>query len=621
MKWPRPIFLLGLAGLAAFLVALEATFVREARDGRAQLAETRRALEQYATVTLTRTLSDELQLAQVRVAEVEADPLRDERGLVLVRDGRVLLPRVSAPGSKGVEARVAHLEDGTTLLTDDDEAPWSHRVRLVERLRAALARQDTPGIERAVRESLAHRARFVLPPEEDFAATVALLELLAKTQRPAPELMRRVLRDGFTGEARVEGLQRAVLRAWPRLGADDARFLCARVGALSRAAAVPSADFEEACARAAANVAPSFPTEDGTWGRLSAGAQVARVRGGDVEGTALPEGLAPGLAAEWRERGLLAADDTFSTSWSLLPSGPVAWHALDSLRLQLNSPRMQAAERALSSRLVLKTLLAVVTLLLGVGVVVAAAWAQARRARYLALQSDFVSTVSHELRTPLASMRVMAETLERKLEGHAPAKDYPARLVQTVDGLTFLVENILSFNRLEQGRWQPRRGPVTLASLRAVLEEDAAHAQGVEVLQTFVGFDDVTVDGDGELLRILVLNLLRNAWKYNERSPVTVRWVASREGGEVALRVTDNGVGIPETARESVFEAFHRLGDGRGRGGGGSGLGLAVCRRIAELHGGRLRVASSSPDGTTFELRIPSPPGETVRQRGDAVAD
>jgi signal transduction histidine kinase len=436
--------------------------------------------------------------------------------------------------------------------------------------------------------------------------------------------MRRVLRDGFTSEAPVEGLQRAILRAWPRLGAEDARFLCARVAALSRGAAVPVADFEAACARAQGALAPALPTGDGTWGHFGNSPQVVRVRGGDVEGAAVPQGLAAGLVADWRERGLLAADDAFAISWTYHPSGPVEWRKLESLQLWLHSPRMVAAEAALASRFVLKTLLAVVTLLLGVGVVVAAAWAQARRARYLALQSDFVSTVSHELRTPLASMRVLAETLERKLDGHAPAKDYPARLVQTVDGLTFLVENILSFNRLEKGRWQPKRAPVPLASLEAVLREDAAHAPGVEVQQTFSGFDGVTVDADGELLRILVLNLLRNAWRYNERAPVTVRWDAARDGGEVVLRVTDNGIGLPPGAWETVFEAFHRLRDGRGRGGGGSGLGLAVCRRIAELHGGRLRVASSSPEGTTFELRIPSPPGEWARERGDrgdAVAD
>jgi signal transduction histidine kinase len=284
--------------------------------------------------------------------------------------------------------------------------------------------------------------------------------------------------------------------------------------------------------------------------------------------------------------------------------------------LTLSSPRQSQADAALTSRLLLKTALLVITLLLGVGMVLATAWAQSRRARYLALQSDFVSTVSHELRTPLASMRVMAETLERKLAGHAPAKDYPARLVQTVDGLTFLVENILSFNRLEKGRWQVKRGPVALSTLRAALEEDAANALPVVVTQAFDGFEGAALEADGELLRILVLNLLRNAWRYNERDPVTLRWTAARDGEALVVRVTDNGVGIPREAWETVFEAFHRLRDGRGRGGGGSGLGLALCRRIAALHGGTLRIVDSSADGTTFELRLPSPPsGQRARER------
>jgi len=599
---PRPWALVGLVALAAFLVALEWLFLREAEAGRAQLDETRRALEQYGTTTLARALSDEWELATVRVAEVEANPLRDSRGLLLVRDGEVVLPRVPARASAGVEALVRALESGQVSVPVDDDVPWAARVRLLEALRAALSRRDVKGVEAVVRQSLEHRLRFVLPPREDLAATVALLELLSRQQRPAPELMQRVLRDGLSlGGTASEGLQAQVLRAWPRLGADDVRFLCAAVTQLSRASAVPAEDFERECGHE--GVAPPLPPEPGLWVRGARDGAVVRTAGDDAVGLTVDvAAVHGGLVRDMRERGLLAATD------SLAPrgEGKPAWTPLSSLALSLTSPRQAAAHEALTSRLVLKSLLALVTLLLGVGVVWATQQAQARRARYLALQSDFVATVSHELRTPLASMRVMAETLERRLAGHAAAKDYPARLVQTVDGLGFLVENILSFNRLEKGRWQPKKGPVALSSLRAALEEDAANAQPVVVTQAFEGFDGVTLQADGELLRVVVLNLLRNAWKYNAREPVTLRWVVSRDGDMVVLRVTDNGVGVPREAWESVFEAFHRLRDGRGRGGGGSGLGLALCRRIAVLHGGGLHITDSSPEGTTFELRLPA---------------
>ncbi|MEW5738631.1 MAG: HAMP domain-containing sensor histidine kinase [Myxococcota bacterium] len=601
----RGLLLLGLAGLVAFLAGLEVVFWREAEDGREALTQTRAALEQYATATLVRALTDELERAQARVAEVEADPLVDSRGLVLVRDGAPQLPRVAAAEAKGVErlARSPWEADGRE---ESPDGPWAERRELLRVAERAMLEPDVATFEKAVRRSLELRLQWVLPPEEELSATLALTQLLVNTGRASPELMRLVLRDGMALQGtKVEGLQRQVLRAWPRLGADDVRFLCTAVVDVSRRAAVGVEDFARECGRM--QPSPRLPAADGAFVRFAGDGAVVRVRGAEAVGLVLDvPRLLEGLAGDMRQRGLLESDDTLSPvgkdGWG---DEAARWLSLSSLRVVLASPRVLRAEEALSSRFTLKTVLALVTLLLGVGVVAVTSWAQARRARYLALQSDFVSTVSHELRTPLASMRVMAETLERKLDGQAAAKDYPARLVQTVDGLTFLVENILSFNRVEKGGWALKRGPVALAEVRAMLEEDAAHAP-VKVEQTFEGFADVEVLADKELVRILFLNLLRNAWKYNARAPVTVRWEAALREGALTVRATDNGVGIPREAWETVFEAFHRLRDGRGRGGGGSGLGLALGRRIAALHGGALRITDSSPEGTTFELTLPA---------------
>lgn len=230
--------------------------------------------------------------------------------------------------------------------------------------------------------------------------------------------------------------------------------------------------------------------------------------------------------------------------------------------------------------------------------------AERRRGETLALQRDFIATVSHELRTPLAAIRVMAETLERKLPTDGPAKDYPRRLVAAADGLTFLVDNILSFNRIESGRLTPTKASFVFSALEPLLREDAQLAvdTGVEVQCEGLATLPV-VSADAELMRVLVLNLLRNAWKYAQRRPVTFRVTGGVEAGTVVLRFTDNGPGIPQEAHERVFEAFHRLPTATHTGG--SGLGLALARRVAELHGGALRISGSSEAGTTFELRLP----------------
>jgi signal transduction histidine kinase len=88
------------------------------------------------------------------------------------------------------------------------------------------------------------------------------------------------------------------------------------------------------------------------------------------------------------------------------------------------------------------------------------------------------------------------------------------------------------------------------------------------------------------------------------RSPVELR-VEARRDGATTVRFSDNGVGIPRESWEAVFEEFRRLRQEGLPARGGSGLGLAICRRIMSLHGGTVRVAASSPEGTLFELTFP----------------
>ena len=265
--------------------------------------------------------------------------------------------------------------------------------------------------------------------------------------------------------------------------------------------------------------------------------------------------------------------------------GPV-----EALRVTVASPRWEAAasqrQRALG---------------LGLGLVLLIIAVQRREQALIDAKAALVSTVSHELRTPLASLRVMAETLERKLEGVPQAKDWPGRIVGEVDGLTTLVENIPAFNRLEQRQDVLSLQRLSLSRLTDWLEADA----GPDVQLSVRGLDDLEVNADPTWLRIAVLNLLRNARKYNERTPVTFDVVGRREGQLAVLEVTDNGIGIPRESWESVFEAFHRLRATRGRGGGGSGLGLALVRRVVEGHGGSVRVERSSSEGTTFRVELP----------------
>ncbi|MGI9303143.1 MAG: sensor histidine kinase, partial [Gammaproteobacteria bacterium] len=236
---------------------------------------------------------------------------------------------------------------------------------------------------------------------------------------------------------------------------------------------------------------------------------------------------------------------------------------------------------------------------MGAAAVLWAAWTR-REHQILALKSDFVATVSHELRTPLASMRLMAETLERRLAGSDVARDYPQRLIREIDSLNFLVENILSFNRLEKGRWEPRVEDVRLSEIVRTLQQELSGATRACVKVQLEGASDLVVRADPELMKLLFLNLGTNACKYNDDDPVMI-CIQAEERDPIVIRMADNGIGIPDDQIEKVFSEFYRAEPG----GRGFGLGLAICRRIMELHAGQIRVADSSTNGTVFELSFP----------------
>lgn len=596
---------LGLVAIWWGLWQLEQIFMEERSEALAKIEAESDTLSEYARRTIEGQLETATRPAEESISEALADPLRPAAPWVLAfEDGRQLLPRRDITSSvEGREARdlYARLRAGDLPPVEDATSPWAQRLRLFALLSRVLRDSERDPIVNTVREILRHRASFVLEPERDIPFMLAMIDELAEFSDPAPELASRIMRNGFghPEQARFEALQRALLYFRGRFSAGDFAFLGDRISATSKSFGVPASDFD-AQRNATPGIALPVPNP------LT---EPVLLLGGTWYATPRPPGRAvgrlidlPTLVVEaerdMHARALLDEEDHLR-----LPDLPGVV-TVGELPLLVESPRFSVDREAAQQRFWLKTSFTALSAAFALILAVLAATLQERTRRFVELKSDFVATVSHELRTPLASIRLMAETLQRKTRGLTTVKDYPERIVRDIDELTFLVENILSFNRLDKGRWTPRRSDVDVGQVIAEVHEELGWYGFHDVTLQTEGVDDIVLSADRELLKLLLRNLAKNACMYNERHPVRLEFAGRRVGdsGPWVLEVSDNGVGIAAADRRRVFEDFQR---GPGERARGSGLGLSICRRTMLAHGGDISIARTGPEGTTFALQFP----------------
>ncbi|RKH08649.1 sensor histidine kinase [Corallococcus sp. CA053C] len=593
----------GLLALGWGLVTLQRIFTQEREDARAQVRSRREALELLASEALRTALAQRLKAQLPALNAAMGDPLLPAEGLYLVFRGHQFLPRVDWPrDGDEMPARAAYEELAQALDEGTAPAPWQERLTRLRAVESALATGRESLTNAAVDALLRYHAAHPLRADQELPFTVLVVERLRQGDL-TPPLIRALVREGLPEELggmdRGAGLQRDLLRARTRLTRADFDFLQARIVALSQELSEPTDAFQARVREAGAGalVMPDALKEPFLVGEqwyVEPGAE--QVRGLAVD----MRKLLADLTQELRARELITADGDLR----LRPAGVV--RLLSEPGLEVAMPGWAAAEADIEARYGLKTLLVAACGALASAIAALAVVAQQRKYRFVELKSDFVSTVSHELRTPLASIRLLGETLERRLGKSPEAGDYPTRIVRAAEGLHFLVENILSFNRIDKGRWALRTSRVRLEEAVGTLRDDLLDAVPVPVeLRSEV--DDVELDADASLVRMLFANLGRNACLYNQRSPVvlTVR-AYPQPGFGVTVLFSDNGMGIPPEEWERVFDDFYRLTTS-GPEVHGSGLGLALCRRIMGLHQGSIQIASSSPEGTTFALTFSEP--------------
>ncbi len=223
------------------------------------------------------------------------------------------------------------------------------------------------------------------------------------------------------------------------------------------------------------------------------------------------------------------------------------------------------------------------------------------------LKTDFINNMTHELKTPLATITVAGKTLEMdKVRQNDGMILDTAKLIgkQSVH-LNQLINMILEISMWERTQFELSKKPTNVTDIMNDILLSFQNGGGKTAkIDTDLRLDDISAELDTVYFTTMINNLLSNAVKYNERNPV-VKVKGLVENGMVHISITDNGIGITKADQRHIFEKFYRASGGNIHKYKGLGLGLYYVKKIAEAHGGDVKLTSRPGKGSIFTVVIP----------------
>lgn len=214
-------------------------------------------------------------------------------------------------------------------------------------------------------------------------------------------------------------------------------------------------------------------------------------------------------------------------------------------------------------------------------------------------QNNFLLSVTHEFKTPIAAIRLMLQTSKHPKVNDEKRIELVDNSIQSTHRLEELAENMLTAMQIESNAYQYNLTPVDYSNLviKVINNQQIKGQISAEVEP------DIVVEGDDFILRMVVNNLIENAFKYSNNQPIEVSLTKDQKWKRLSIK--DQGIGLKKEDYKNIFKKFYRVQDEETRVSKGTGLGLFIVKQAVEKHSGKVFVSANADKGSTFTILLP----------------